>query len=48
MNEPAKEEQKDEQLVPEETPLPKKTPAKEKTLAEQAPSSYECRSCRYD
>lgn len=37
MNEPAKEEQ----AVPEETL------AKEKTLAEQAPSSYECRSCGY-
>jgi rubredoxin len=47
MNEPAKEEQKEKQLVPEETPLPEKTPAKEKTLAEQAPSSYECRACGY-
>jgi rubredoxin len=37
MNEPAKEEQS----VPEETL------AREKTLAEQAPSSYECRSCGY-
>jgi rubredoxin len=37
MNEPAKEEQS----VPEETL------AREKTLAEQAPPSYECRSCGY-
>ena len=37
MNEPAKEEQS----VPEETLV------KEKTLAEQAPASYECRSCGY-
>ena len=37
MNEPAKEEQ----VVPEETL------AREKTLAEQAPPSYECRSCGY-
>ena len=37
MNEPAKEEQ----AVPEETL------AREKTLAEQAPPSYECRSCGY-
>jgi rubredoxin len=37
MNEPAKEEQS----VPEETL------AKERTLAEQAPPSYECRSCGY-
>lgn len=37
MNEPAKEEQ----AVPEETL------SKEKTLAEQAPASYECRSCGY-
>lgn len=37
MSEPAKEEQS----VPEESL------SKEKTLAEQAPSSYECRSCGY-
>ncbi|MGL5796373.1 MAG: rubredoxin [Waterburya sp.] len=37
MNEPAKEEKS----VPEETL------AKERTLAEQAPPSYECRSCGY-
>jgi rubredoxin len=43
MNEPAKEEQ----LVPESTPPQEKTLAKEKTLAEQAPPSYECRSCGY-
>ena len=36
MNEPAKE-----QSVPEENL------AQEKTLAEQAPSSYECRACGY-
>jgi rubredoxin len=43
MNEPAKEEQ----LVPESTPPQEKSLAKEKTLAEQAPPSYECRSCGY-
>lgn len=37
MNEPAKEEQ----------PVPEETLSKEKTLAEQAPASYECRSCGY-
>ena len=37
MNEPAKEEQ----------PVREETLSKEKTLAEQAPSSYECRSCGY-
>ena len=37
MNEPAKEEQ----------PIPEETQSKEKTLAEQAPPSYECRSCGY-
>jgi rubredoxin len=37
MNEPAKEEQS----------IPEETLAKEKTLAEQAPASYECRSCGY-
>ena len=42
MNEPAKEEQQ----VPEEI-AKEKTAASEKTLAEQAPSSYECRSCGY-
>ena len=41
MNEPAKE-----QSTPEEN-LAKQTPSKEKTLAEQAPASYECRSCGY-
>ncbi|MGF1587740.1 MAG: rubredoxin [Pleurocapsa sp.] len=43
MNESAKEEQP----VPEETRAPEKSLAKEKTLAEQAPPSYECRSCGY-
>jgi rubredoxin len=43
MNEPAKEEK----LVPEETLSQEKTLSKEKTLAEQAPPSYECRSCGY-
>lgn len=43
MNEPAKEEK----LIPEATPSPGETLSKEKTLAEQAPSSYECRSCGY-
>ena len=42
MNEPAKEEQP----IPEEI-ANEKTAASEKTLAEQAPSSYECRSCGY-
>lgn len=37
MNEPAKEEQS----------IPEETQGKEKTLAEQAPPSYECRSCGY-
>lgn len=37
MNEPAKEEQS----------IQEETLSKEKTLAEQAPSSYECRSCGY-
>ena len=43
MNEPAKEEQpiQEENLVQEETF------SREKTLAEQAPPSYECRSCGY-
>ncbi len=41
MNEPAKE-----QPTSEET-LAKQTSSKEKTLAEQAPASYECRSCGY-
>ena len=43
MNEPAKEEQStlDETLTKEEVI------AQEKTLAEQAPPSYECRSCGY-
>lgn len=43
MNEPAKEEQS----VPEEALPQEKILAKEKTLAEQAPPSYECRSCGY-
>ena len=43
MNEPAKEEQQ----VPEETVAQEQSAASEKTLAEQAPSSYECRSCGY-
>jgi rubredoxin len=43
MNEPVKEEK----LVPEETLSQEKTLSKEKTLAEQAPPSYECRSCGY-
>lgn len=43
MNEPAKEEQ----VVPEESQPKEKTLSKEKTLAEQAPASYECRSCGY-
>ena len=43
MNEPAKEEQS----VPEEALPKEKILAKEKTLAEQAPPSYECRSCGY-
>jgi rubredoxin len=43
MNEPANEEQ----LEPKETLPQEKAPAKEKTLAEQAPPSYECRSCGY-
>ncbi|MEM7590014.1 MAG: rubredoxin [Cyanobacteria bacterium P01_A01_bin.83] len=43
MNEPANEEQ----LVPEETSAQSETLSKEKTLAEQAPPSYECRSCGY-
>ena len=43
MNDPAREEQ----IVPEES-LPKEQAlSKEKTLAEQAPPSYECRSCGY-
>ena len=42
MNEPAKEEQQ----VPEEI-AKEKSAASEKTLAEQAPPSYECRSCGY-
>ena len=37
MNESAKEEK----------PIPEETQSKEKTLAEQAPPSYECRSCGY-
>ncbi len=37
MNEPAKEEQ----------PVQEQTLSREKTLAEQAPPSYECRSCGY-
>ena len=43
MNESAKEER----LVPEETPAQEENLPREKTLAEQAPSSYECRSCGY-
>ncbi len=43
MNEPAKEEQK----VPEEAVAQEQSAASEKTLAEQAPSSYECRACGY-
>ncbi|MEO1673243.1 MAG: rubredoxin [Cyanobacteria bacterium J06631_2] len=43
MNEPAKKEQ----LVPEESQPQEQTLSKEKTLAEQAPPSYECRSCGY-
>ena len=43
MNEPAK----DEQSIPEETQAKEEVLAKEKTLAEQAPPSYECRSCGY-
>ena len=43
MNEPAKEEQS----VPQESLPQEQALAKEKTLAEQAPSSYECRSCGY-
>ncbi|HEY9768737.1 MAG TPA: rubredoxin [Coleofasciculaceae cyanobacterium] len=43
MNEPAKEEQS----VPEETLSKENILAKEKTLAEQAPPSYECRTCGY-
>ena len=43
MNEPAKEEQ----VVPEESLPQEKALASEKTLAEQAPPSYECRSCGY-
>ncbi|MGB5637355.1 MAG: rubredoxin [Waterburya sp.] len=43
MNEPAKEEQ----LESEETPVQQETLSREKTLAEQAPASYECRSCGY-
>ena len=43
MNEPAKEEQS----IPQETSAKEETIAKEKTLAEQAPPSYECRSCGY-
>jgi len=43
MNEPAKEEQPiEEKALSKET-----TQSQEKTLAEQAPSSYECRSCGY-
>ena len=42
MNEPAKEEQQ----VPEKI-ANEKSAASEKTLAQQAPSSYECRSCGY-
>ncbi|MEL6928844.1 MAG: rubredoxin [Cyanobacteria bacterium J06600_6] len=43
MNEPAKEEQ----LVSPESQPQEKTLSSEKTLAEQAPPSYECRSCGY-
>ena len=43
MNEPAKEEQS---VSPEEI-AKEKSAASEKTLAEQAPSSYECRACGY-
>ncbi len=43
MNEPAKKEQ----LVPDESQPQEQTLSKEKTLAEQAPPSYECRSCGY-
>ena len=43
MNEPAKEEQ----TVPEESQPKEETLSREKTLAEQAPPSYECRSCGY-
>ncbi|MEM6611680.1 MAG: rubredoxin [Cyanobacteria bacterium P01_C01_bin.72] len=43
MNEPAKEKQ----LVTEESQSQEKTLSREKTLAEQAPPSYECRSCGY-
>ena len=43
MNDPAREEQ----IVPEESLPKEQAPSKEKTLAEQAPPSYECRSCGY-
>jgi len=43
MNEPDKEEN----LIPEESLPQEKTISKEKTLAEQAPPSFECRSCGY-
>lgn len=43
MNEPAKEEQ----IGLEESQAQEQAPSKEKTLAEQAPPSYECRSCGY-
>ena len=43
MNEPAKEEQS---VSPEEIAR-EKSAASEKTLAQQAPSSYECRACGY-
>ncbi|MEO0836682.1 MAG: rubredoxin [Cyanobacteria bacterium J06642_3] len=33
--------------MPEETSAQEETLSKEKTLAEQAPPSYECRSCGY-
>ena len=43
MNEPAKENQSESpEILAQEKNLPQ-----EKTLAEQAPSSYECRSCGY-
>lgn len=43
MNEPAKEEKP----IQKDTSAREQTPSKEKTLAEQAPPSYECRSCGY-
>ena len=43
MNEPAKEEQP----IPEENLAREEALSREKTLAEQAPPSYECRSCGY-